>query len=89
MKSKIRVAVYCPVCRKDGYLGLRDQDLHFQGVCRDCGFTHYFFPSSDKPYESKLVKKIKACTCGGCEKRDGKGEKEIIKPVTEEPTDYE
>lgn len=64
--------VYCPVCKKDSFLGSRYEQEAFSGRCGECRVTYHFAPHKDMPYKNESDKKLAGkCGCGGCKARDG------------------
>lgn len=59
--------VYCIVCGKDSFLGLRQAKMHFVGSCKECKREYYYPPNSNKPAKNRAIRtNDNTCNCGGC-----------------------
>lgn len=67
-----RQNIYCPVCKKEGYLGERVDKDWFVARCPDCRATYYFPPYKTIPTKVVTDKQERnKCHCGACKDRDG------------------
>jgi hypothetical protein len=61
------IKMYCPVCRKDCYLGKRAKDELFIEHCDECKATYTWAPNEENPSSQlDVTKKSKKCDCGNC-----------------------
>lgn len=61
--------IYCPVCGKDKFLGIRQKDEFFQGHCEDCRAMYFWHPLKDTPISMLDKDKDKdkgKCGCLSC-----------------------
>lgn len=59
--------IYCIVCGKESFLGLRQPKMHFIGSCKDCKREYYYPANSTVPTKNRTIRdKNNTCSCGGC-----------------------
>ena len=70
MLSK-NIPMYCIVCGKDSFIGLRQVHVNFIGSCKDCSREYFYPPKSTVPTKNRATRdKNNTCSCGGCDGDD-------------------
>ena len=63
------IKMYCPVCKKDRFLGQRTKNQLFIEHCADCMAMYTWQPNEEKPTVVLDVDtRHKKCGCGTCQK---------------------
>lgn len=60
--------VYCIVCGKDSFIGLRQLQNYFIGSCGECKREYYYPAKSTVPTKNRATRtKENTCSCGACD----------------------